>query len=184
MKYTLEINDVAAASTKFYAHIEAVSKEAAIEAAHMLDHNLQMDGVVLQATNYNDPNDSTWGQDVIDARAGRFDGDEPTPPTLTKAHGDNELIEETVMAGFQGYDADFDLYPDFNNEGDFHIRCGSWERVFFDAPLIDALSVKFAELNARSKEFEYTFTNTSNFEFDDERTWAARIYFTVKAKQA
>lgn len=73
MKFTIEINHTVNNTARFHSHIEAESLEDALQIVNSESgHELNIDQV-FQATNYHNPSESSWSQEVIDARASRFE---------------------------------------------------------------------------------------------------------------
>jgi hypothetical protein len=68
---------------------------------------------------------------------------------------------------------------DFN----FHVRLGSWTIIGWTDALRKKLQERFNEVNTLTSEYEFTLGDLSNWDEEPgERTFPARIYFTISKK--
>ena len=67
--------------------------------------------------------------------------------------------------------------------GDYHVRLGSWNRIFWNEKMRESLQKRFDELNSKTEEFSFELTDTSDWDEEPgERTWDARINFKISKK--
>ena len=69
-----------------------------------------------------------------------------------------------------------------HEDNEYHVRLGSWNRIFWNDEMIKKVERRFEVLNNLSKELSFTFEgNVSDWDEEEgERTWDARIYFKVE----
>jgi hypothetical protein len=106
-------------------------------------------------------------------------------------HPDFQAFLGTVLKNTENFD-NSDLHPEGSINGgtyelnhednEYHVRLGSYNRIFWNDEMIKKLERRFEVLNDLSKELSFTFEgNVSDWDEEvGERTWAARIYFKVK----